>query len=139
MLNFQSPSFLRNLLFADAAAGAASGVLLLAAPAFLAGLFGLPVTLLLVCGAILLLFGAGILYLATRRPIPRPGVWVLIGLNVLWVLDSALLLASGWVTPSATGQAFVIAQALVVAVFAELEYFALRKAPQAESRQAVHL
>jgi hypothetical protein len=53
-------------------------------------------------------------------------VWAVIGYNVLWALDSALILMTGWLAPSALGYAFVVAQALVVALLAELQYFGLR-------------
>ena len=57
----------------------------------------------------------------------RLGVWSIIGLNVVWVIDSVLILATGWVEPNALGYAVVIAQALAVGVFAELEYVGLRR------------
>ena len=44
---------------------------------------------------------------------------------------SVLLLMAGWVTPSRLGQAFVIAQALAVAGFAELQLLAWRRAHRA--------
>ncbi|WP_431267624.1 hypothetical protein [Dankookia sp. P2] len=53
--------------------------------------------------------------------------WVVILGNALWALDSLLLLVSGWVAPTALGGSFVVAQALVVALLAELEYTGLRR------------
>jgi hypothetical protein len=47
--------------------------------------------------------------------------------NALWAADSIVLLLSGWVAPTALGYGFVIAQAVVVAVFAEIQYSDLRK------------
>ncbi len=47
--------------------------------------------------------------------------------NVLWAVDSLMLLLSGWVAPNVLGYAFVVAQAVVVAVFAEIQYSGLRK------------
>jgi hypothetical protein len=44
-----------------------------------------------------------------------------------------VLLASGWVAPTALGYAFVLGQALVVAILAECEYLGLRR-----SRPAAH-
>jgi hypothetical protein len=55
-------------------------------------------------------------------------VWVVIIANALWVVDSLWLLVSGWVSPTALGVAFVLAQAAAVAVLTELEYIALRRA-----------
>ncbi|WP_437693715.1 hypothetical protein [Sorangium sp. So ce176] len=44
------------------------------------------------------------------------------------MIDSVLLLALGWVEPKALGYAFVAAQALVVALFAEAQVLGLRRA-----------
>ena len=41
------------------------------------------------------------------------------------------LLVSGWVAPTALGYAFVIAQAIVVGVFAELQFVGLRRSEAA--------
>ncbi len=127
MLKFSSPSFLRRVLLADAAASAITGLSMLSGAVFLEQLLGLPATLLQVAGAILLPFAVLVVLLATReRPAPA-AVWAVIISNALWAIDSVLLLLSGWVAPNGLGQAFVIAQAVVVAVFAELEYFAVRR------------
>jgi hypothetical protein len=49
-------------------------------------------------------------------------------LNVLWTIDSFLLLLTNWVTPTELGYLAVAAQALGVAFIAGLEYAGLRKA-----------
>jgi hypothetical protein len=61
----------------------------------------------------------------------RPAVWAVILCNVVWTADSLLLLASGWVDPTRAGYAFVIAQALVVLMYAELQYVGLRRSSDA--------
>lgn len=127
MLLSDSSSFLRRVLLADAAAGAATGSLMLFGAGLLEQLLGLPRALLQVAGLSLLPFAALIGYLATREQLSRKGVWAVIICNAIWVVDSVLLLLSGWAQPTRLGQAFVIAQALVVAIFAELEYFGLRR------------
>jgi hypothetical protein len=47
--------------------------------------------------------------------------------NALWVVDSLLLLVSGWVSPTSAGYAFVIAQALVVLMYADFQIVGLRR------------
>ena len=42
-----------------------------------------------------------------------------------------LLLIGGWVAPTVLGYVFVIGQALVVALFAELEFFGLKRSQPA--------
>jgi hypothetical protein len=48
-------------------------------------------------------------------------------------LDSVLLLFTGWVEPTGLGEVFVIAQAVVVAVVAELELVGLRRSTLVEA------
>jgi hypothetical protein len=93
----------------------------------LAKWLNLPADLLAWAGLSLLPFGAVVAWVALRENLSRAGVWLVIVLNVLWVVDSVLLLASGWVAPAKLGYAFLLAQAAVVAVFAELEYAGLRR------------
>jgi hypothetical protein len=127
MLISDTSSFLRRVLLADAAASAATGLLMMLGAGLLEQLFGMPKALLHYAGISLLPFAALVAYLATRGSLSRTGVWAVVICNALWAADSILLLLSGWVEPTRLGHAFVIAQALVVAVFAELEYFGLRR------------
>lgn len=131
MFNMQSPVFLRRVLLADAATSAACGVLLTLGAGLLAPLTGLPPALLSEAGLLLFPFAALVVYAATRASLSRPLVWTIIAGNALWAVDSIGLLLSGWVEPTLVGESFVIAQAIVVAVFAELEFFALRRSVQA--------
>jgi hypothetical protein len=112
---------------ADAVVSGATGLLLVGGASVLAELLALPAALLRASGVSLLPFAALVALLATRAQLPRWGVWAVIAANVLWALDSVLLLVSGWVEPAALGIAFVLAQAAVVALFAEAEYVGLRR------------
>ena len=119
-------SFLRWILLIDAATCVAMGLVLTAAAEGLSGPLGLPVPLLQYCGLALLPIGAYIGWVATRMNPPSASVSIVIAGNALWILGSVVLLASGWVSPSPLGSAFVIAQALAVALLDVLEYFAWR-------------
>jgi hypothetical protein len=122
-------SFLRRVLALDAVSCGAMGLgLLLIAPT-LASLFNLPVELLREAGLILLPFAALVGFLASRRQPSRIGVWAVIALNAIWVVDSVLLFATD-IAPNALGYAFVIGQAVIVGALTELEYFGLRRASQ---------
>jgi hypothetical protein len=123
----QSNGFLRRVLLLDAVASGGMGLLALMFATPIAGLLNLPESLLTQVGLVLLPFAAFVGYLASRSTPSRLGVWIVIGLNALWVIDSILILATGWVEPNALGYAVVIAQALAVSVFAELEYVGLRR------------
>ncbi|QDZ29496.1 hypothetical protein [Noviherbaspirillum sp. UKPF54] len=127
MLNLQSPHFLRRVLLADAATCLATGLLLTLGADVLQPLLGLPQALLCEAGMLLYPFAALVLFTATRPQLPRMLVWVIVISNALWAFDSAMLLLAGWVTPTLPGKAFVVVQALAVALFAELEFFGLRR------------
>lgn len=128
---FASPTFLRKVLFADAASCLASGAaqLMLAEP--LSQWLRLPVPLLAGTGGFLLVYAAVVAWVATREPIPRGLVWFFIAGNFAWAGACVALLAGPWVAPSALGQAWVIAQAACVVVLAELQWAGVRRAPQA--------
>lgn len=123
----RSSSFLRQVIVADAVISGTTGVALFAGARLLAPLLGLPEGLLRYAGLSLLPFALALLYIARRERPSRFAVWAVIAINVLWAADSLLLLVTGWVSPEALGYAFVIAQALIVAVLGELQYMALRR------------
>jgi hypothetical protein len=126
-MNPASPAFMRITLLLDAVASGATALLVLAVTGILADLLALPATLLQGAGLVLLPYVAFVAYLGLRAHAPRGAVWVVIAANAVWAAASLLLLVSGWVAPNALGYAFVIAQALVVAAFGELQYVALRR------------
>ena len=122
-------TFLRRALLADAASSAAMGVMLLSAAGALAALLRLPEMLLVGAGIILLPYAALVGYCGLRETLPRALVRAVIVANALWAVDSIALLLGGWIAPNALGEAFVVAQAVIVALFAELQYVGLRKSP----------
>jgi hypothetical protein len=121
-LPLEGATFLRRTLAVDAATCVAMGALLVAFQAPLAGLLGLPAALLFYAG--LALFPCAALMLAAHRS--RALAWLVVAGNAAWVAASVavLLVAS----PTALGYAFVIAQALAVAVLAWLESLGIRTA-----------
>jgi uncharacterized membrane protein YdcZ (DUF606 family) len=126
-----SPNFLRNVLRADALSCVACGLLQVVFTGQMAQLSGLPQALLAYTGEFLLVYAAVVAFISTRDPLPRPLVWLLLAGNLGWAIACALLLLSGRVAPSMLGTAYVVAQALTVAVLAELQFFGLRRsAPQ---------
>jgi hypothetical protein len=119
--------FLRVALMVDAVATAATAALMLGGGPAVGPLTGLPPSLLYYAGWFLLPYAAGVGYLASRASAPRAMVWAIIAGNAAWTLDSFLLLVTGWVAPTTLGYAFVIAQAIAVAVFAEAQYLGLQR------------
>jgi hypothetical protein len=114
---------LRKILWLDAATCVATGLLLSLLSPQLSVWLGLPEALLFYAGLALFPIAAFMAWTATR--LVEPAVWLVIGGNALWVLGSFAVLA---LSPTGLGYAFVIAQALAVAVLAELEYVGLRRA-----------
>ena len=97
----------------------------------LSALLALPATPLLTgAGLSMLPWCAVLLWLARRDTLDRRAVWAVIAVNAVWVVDSVLLLAGGWVQPTLLGQAFVIAQALAVVLFAELQFLGSSARPK---------
>jgi hypothetical protein len=118
---------LRFALRLDAAAsGALSLLMLLAAPA-LSGPLGLSEGLLRGAALVSLPFVALLTWMAGRASLPTWLVWAVIGINAVWAADSLLLLLSGWISPTALGVAFVLAQAFAVAGFALLQWRGLAR------------
>ena len=119
--------FLRNVLRVDALTCLITGVLSVAASSLLGSSLGLSGGLLQGSGIALLAVGAFILFAAKNVPALRWPVWIVVLGNAVWVLASVLLLISGLEQPTGLGTAYVIVQAVIVAVLAELEYIGLRK------------
>ena len=126
-MSSRTSPFLRRVLLADAATSGATGLLMMLGAGAAGELLAVPVALLRYAGLTLLPFAALVAVLATRENLWRAGVWAVVVCNALWAADSVLLLLTGWIEPNELGIAFIVAQALVVAVFAELEYLGLRR------------
>ena len=127
---FASPRFLRSVLWADAASGAATALLQLTAGGALASLLGLPAGLLVASGLALLVYVAGAAYLASCEPVPRGPVWALVLGNWAWVAGCLALLFTG-AAGTTLGQAYLVVQAVAVAALAELQWMGLRRTPVA--------
>lgn len=125
---FQTSRFLRGVLLADAVTCVATGLLMLLGANLLERYSGLPSELSRYAGISLLPFAAFLVYLANRKTLSPSVVWTVIVLNALWTMDSVLVLLTGWIAPTGLGYAFIIAQAVGVAMFAGLEFLGLRKA-----------
>jgi hypothetical protein len=129
MPSIPTSPFLRRVLLADAATSAAAGLLMAFGAGPVAGLLGIPAGMLRPAGLALLPFAGFVLWLATREALPRAAVWAVVLCNALWAVECLLLLATGWISPTPLGVAFVLVQAATVALFAELQYLGLRRSP----------
>jgi hypothetical protein len=119
--------FLRTILTIDAITCLASGLASLVLAPMLGDALGLSTALLQGSGAALLAVAAFIAFAAKTAPSTPWAVWVVVLGNAAWVLGSVLVLLAGIEQPTALGTAYVIAQAVVVAILAELEYTSLKR------------
>ncbi|GAB2956502.1 hypothetical protein ACFMQL_00240 [Nonomuraea fastidiosa] len=119
--------FLRLALAADAAVTGVNGLAYLAFAAPIGALLGLDAALLRGIGAFLLVYAAAVAVLATRRAISPAGAKAVIAVNVAWTLGSVAAVVTGAAGLTTIGAFWAIAQALVVAAFAELQITGLRK------------
>ncbi len=124
-----SPSpLLRAALAIDSVASGLMGLGLTFAAGPLSILLGLPQPLLLGVGLVCLGWAGITGWLARRATVRRNAIWAVIALNAIWVVESLLVAFGGWVTLTGIGLAFVLLQALAVAVFAEAQLIGLRRA-----------
>jgi hypothetical protein len=124
---FQPSTFLRRVLLLDAAASGITGLQMLAGASLLVPLLNIPVPLMRYAGLVLIPYALFVAWAGTRTSLSSATVWSIIAINALWVAGSVLLLVSGTIAPTWLGYGFVIAQAVVVGVFAELQYFGLKR------------
>ncbi|NNH72699.1 hypothetical protein HLB23_23020 [Nocardia uniformis] len=110
----------------DGIATLASGVLLAALSGVIDSALGLSTPLLLGVGAFFIVYAVGVLIVATRREIPRRPAAVIIGVNALWTVDSLVVLAAGWLDPTALGTAAILAIAAFTAVVSAVQTYTLR-------------
>jgi len=118
-----SPRHLRYVLWADAISCLMCGAVQVAFTRSLAHDLGFSPMLLLTTGNFLLLYAAAVAFLATRARAPSAIIGLLIAGNLMWGVAAVALLLSGEFEPTFLGKAYVVAQALTVAVLAELQYY----------------
>jgi hypothetical protein len=112
-----------RILQINALATAASAVALLAGRGILPRFFGLSSPLLLDIVAVGFLIYAGALALtAARRPVQSQALMAFAIADAAWVVGSAVALLMFWPQLEPLGRILIIAVALVVEVFATLQY-----------------
>ena len=124
-------TFLRQIIALDATACGLGGALFAFDAGALAGPFGLSPALMQPLGVFLLGYAALLAWLATRPALPRGAVWGLVGFNVLWAAESAMLVLLGWTHPTALGLAVVLGQGAAALVVADLQFLVLKRAARA--------
>ncbi|MGW2269130.1 hypothetical protein [Streptomyces yangpuensis] len=116
---------LRRFLALDSVVTTGNGLAYVAFSAPLGRLLGVGQELLLGLGVLLVLYGAAVGALASRRRPPALAVKAVVETNYAWAALSLVALAV-WFSPTVAGTVWIPAQALTVAGFAVLQQLALR-------------
>jgi len=119
---------LRAVIAADAVACGVGGAVLALDAGLVAPILGVPAAVLQPLGEFLIVYAAGLAWLATRPELPRAVVWTLVAFNLAWTVESLMAPALGWAQPTSVGLALLIVQAIGALVVADLQFLALRKA-----------
>jgi hypothetical protein len=120
--------FLRYVLWADAISCLVCGILQVALTGPLSSYFGLSENLLMGTGVFLLVYGAVVAFLATRKQVPGAIIGLLIVGNIAWGVLAVATLLGGDARITLLGKGYVTAQALTVLIPAQLQYLLIRQA-----------
>ena len=112
-----------RILQLNAASTAASAIVMFAARGILPSLFGLdgPMLIDVLAGGFLAYAGA-LAIAARRQPVSRQALMAFTVADAAWVAASALVLLLFWAQLAPVGRLLVIAVALIVEVFATLQF-----------------
>ncbi len=120
--------FLRRVLQANGVFCSVSGLVFIAAARPLAEFLGLDWPLVLVVtGIVLVPYGLALFQMVTRDALIRQVAMIAIVLDIVWVIDSIVLLLFDWVPFTIGGKWAIAIVALIVADFAATQIYALRR------------
>lgn len=138
MSRFIVTPFLRRVLRVDAVLSGLTALALVADAEPLAAWTGLPAGLLQATGLALVPWTAVLAWMGGRDSLPVAALGAVIALNVVWVLDTALLAFGVLGAAQTAGVAVAALQAVGTLVLAELEWWGLKRAPRVGGVAAAH-
>ncbi|MCM3882626.1 hypothetical protein [Frankia sp. R82] len=118
---------LRLVLRIDSGSTAVMGVVLIAASSLLVSPTGIPVAFSVGFGLYQLAGATALFFVATRPTIPSVLGWAVVGLNIVSGLGCLVVAVADLVSLTTFGIVFMIIGAMVVAVYAVLEYAGIRR------------
>ncbi|NOK60067.1 MAG: hypothetical protein GFH27_549291n260 [Chloroflexi bacterium AL-W] len=119
---------IRNTLRADGVFCGLVGMSAVAAAASLATLMGIPAPMALVAlGIVCMVYATMLFALAAREQISRWAAITPFVLNILWVVDSVIVLAFGLLPLTTAGFWIVVILADIAAVFAIAQFIGIRR------------
>lgn len=122
-----SPAGLRRVLAFDAISGAGTGALQLGLTGLLSSWLGLSEALLHGSGIAIFAFVALAGWLALQAEPPRAALATIVVCNFAWVIGCVALAFGGAPGVTALGLVYLLFQAAVVLVLAELQWMGLRR------------
>ena len=120
-------SYLRKVLLTDAAVSGAAGLAMIGGADLTHDLLGLPSALLFWSGVALIPFITVLVMIVRAGSAPSGAIPAIIVINFAWVAGSLFVAFGPVFSPSLFGQVFIVAQAAIVGVFAELQIVGLRR------------
>lgn len=123
--------FLRNALYADILFSTGGALLMAVGAPFLSPFMNLPAILLVGAGLLLVPWVLALVLVTRRQRVLKIVLVDIAGINLAWCAACLGLLASGGIAPNGLGVAFVVAQALAVAMLGALQFLGLREAASA--------
>lgn len=127
VMSLTRSGLLRPILYTNAVVTCLSGLGLLATARQLEPWTGIPSLFLLIAGGLFLPYAALLWYGATRAHAARRVGWIAVIGDSLWVIDSVILLAMGWLPLTNAGWWTIVVQACVIGCLAEAQFIALRR------------
>ncbi|MEU6421257.1 hypothetical protein [Streptomyces spiralis] len=118
-------TMLRRFLALDAIVTGANGLVYAIDSKPVGELLGVGSGLLFELGIFLVVYGAAVGYLATRKQPPALGVKAVIDANALWAVLSIVALLV-WFSPTTAGAVWIPVQAMTVTGFGVLQFLSLR-------------
>lgn len=121
-------SLLKNALFANSAFCFTSGLAFVLFSGAVASFLGLSAPrIVLILGAVLMLYGVEVFYFARKEQISRAFATFVIGADIAWVLASAMLVFTKLVAFTTAGTWAIALVADIVLVFAIVQTVGLRR------------
>jgi hypothetical protein len=119
---------LRRTLQANGIFSSLGGVILIAGAGPITAFLGLKtLTVLIVAGIVTLLYAVSLFMTAARPSIDRRTGMTYALLDSVWVIASVVILFTGWVPLTTEGKWAVGLVAVIVAIFAELQFLGSRR------------
>jgi hypothetical protein len=121
-----SDGLARLALKLDGVVTGLNGLGYLALATVLDSLLGIGTSVQYPIGAFLVVYAVAVLAAGTRRSISKKALGAVLVANLLWAVVSIVTLLSG-LSPTLAGEVWIVLQALVVGLFAGLQYIGLKR------------